>query len=104
MDIAVAGAGTWIRLDEHGAIAEARIVLASVGPTPMRAASAERGLAGEWPTRAMLEEAGRLAASDARPISDTRGSADYRRSLVAVLTARAVADCCRQLGVEVATP
>ena len=31
MDIAIAGAGTWIRLDAHGAIAEARIVLASVG-------------------------------------------------------------------------
>ena len=52
---------------------------------------------GERPTRALLEEAGRLAAGDARPISDTRGSADYRRSLVAVLTARALADCCRSL-------
>ena len=42
MDIAVAGAGTWLRLDADGAIAEARIVLASVGPTPMRAPAAER--------------------------------------------------------------
>ena len=104
MDIAIAGAGTWLRLDADGAIAEARIVLASVGPTPMRAPTAEQKLAGERPTRALLEEAGRLAAGDARPISDTRGSADYRRSLVAVLTARALADCCRQLGIEVATP
>ena len=54
--------------------------------------------------KALLEEAGRLAAADARPISATRGSADYRRSLVAVLTARALGDCCRQLGMEVATP
>jgi carbon-monoxide dehydrogenase medium subunit len=104
MDIAIAGAGTWLRLDAGGAIAEARIVLASVGPTPLRAPSAERSLAGERPTRALLEEAGRLAAADARPISDTRGSADYRRSLVAVLTARALGDCCRQLRMEVATP
>ena len=104
MDIAIAGAGTWLRLDANGAIAEARIVLASVGPTPMRAPSAERSLAGERPTRALLEEAGRLAAGDARPISDTRGSADYRRSLVVVLTARALADCFRQLGIEVAAP
>ena len=103
MDIAIAGAGTWLRLDADGAIAEARVVLASVGPTPLRAPSAERKLAGERPTGALLEEAGRLAASDARPISDTRGSADYRRSLVAVLTARALADCCRQLGIEVTT-
>jgi carbon-monoxide dehydrogenase medium subunit len=70
----------------------------------MRAPSAERRLAGERPTRALFEEAGRLAAGDARPISDTRGSADYRRSLVAVLTARALRHCCRQLGIEVATP
>jgi len=104
MDIAIAGAGTWIRLDGNGAIAAARIVLASVAPTPIRAPSAEQRLMGERPTAALFEEAGRLAAADARPISDTRGSADYRRSLVAVLTARALADCCRQLKVEVAAP
>jgi xanthine dehydrogenase FAD-binding subunit len=104
MDIAIAGAGTWIRLDAGGTVADARVVLASVAPTPIRAPAAERKLIGERPTRALLEEAGRLAAGDARPISDTRGSADYRQSLVAVLTARALADCCRQLDVEAARP
>ena len=100
MDIAIAGAGAWIRLASNGTIAEARIVLASVAPTPIRAPSAEQCLTGARPARALLEEAGRLAAADARPISDTRGSADYRRKLVAVLTARALADCCRQLQVD----
>jgi len=104
MDIAIAGAGTFVRLDKRGTIAETRVVLASVAPIPLRAPSAERGLAGERPTRALLEDAGRRAASDARPISDTRGSADYRRSLVAVLTTRALGDCCRQLGIEIETP
>jgi len=104
MDIAIAGAGAWLRLDAAGAIVDARIVLASVAPTPIHAPAAERKLIGERPTRALLEEAGRLAAGDARPISDTRGSADYRRSLVAVLTARALADCCQQLDVETARP
>ena len=94
MDIAVAGAAAWICLDAGGRVAAARVVLASVGPTPMRAASAERQLLGERPSRALFASAGRLAAGDARPISDTRGSADYRRSLTAVLTARALADCC----------
>ena len=79
-------------------------MLASVAPKPMRASFSGAKLIGERPTRALLEEAGRLAAGDARPISDTRGSADYRRTLVAVLTARALADCCRQLNVEVAAP
>jgi xanthine dehydrogenase FAD-binding subunit len=101
MDIAIAGAAAWISLDAHGAIAATRVVLASVAPTPIRAPSAEQKLIGEKPTRTLLEEAGRLAANDARPISDTRGSADYRRSLIAVLTARALADCCRSLNVGV---
>jgi CO/xanthine dehydrogenase FAD-binding subunit len=104
MDIAIAGAAAWMRLDAAGVIAEARIVLASVAPTPIRALSAERRLVGERASRALLEEAGRLAAQDARPISDTRGSAEYRRTLVAVLAARALADCCRQLLVEIGTP
>jgi carbon-monoxide dehydrogenase medium subunit len=50
------------------------------------------------PSSELIEEAGTLAARDARPISDTRGSADYRRTLVAVLTARALTDCWRALG------
>ena len=56
---------------------------------------------GERPSAALFEEAGRLAAQEARPISDTRGSADFRRTLVAVLTARALADCARQLDLEI---
>ena len=102
MDIAVAGAGAWLRLGDDGAIAEARIALASVAPTPIRAPTAEQSLLGAGPTAEVFTNAGRNAAQDARPISDTRGSADYRRKLVAVLTARALADCARQLGLEVA--
>jgi xanthine dehydrogenase FAD-binding subunit len=97
MDIAIAGAGTWIGLDTRGIVSAARIVLAAVGPTPLRAEQAEAVLIGERPTRALLAEAGKLAADAARPISDTRASADYRRTLVSVLTGRALADCIRQL-------
>ena len=104
MDIAVAGCGAWLRLDDDGAIAEARLVLASVAPTPIRAPAAEQRLVGERPGAALFGEAGRLAAQDARPISDTRGSAEFRRTLIAVLTARALADCARQLGLEVLVP
>jgi CO/xanthine dehydrogenase FAD-binding subunit len=93
MDIAVAGVAAWLHLDAAGAVAGARILLASVGPTPVRATSAEWHLLGERPSPALFQSAGQLAAGDARPISDTRGSADYRRSLVAVLTARALEGC-----------
>jgi xanthine dehydrogenase FAD-binding subunit len=102
MDIAVAGAGAWIRLGQDGTIAEARLALASVAPTPIRAPTAEQKLVGERPSGVLFEEAGRLAARDARPISDMRGSAGYRATLVAVLMARALADCGRRLGLEVA--
>ena len=101
MDIAIAGAGAWLRLDEDGTIAEARLALASVAPTPIRAPKAEAKLVGERSNAALFEEAGRLAAQDARPISDTRGSAGYRATLVAVLMARVLADCGRRLGLEV---
>ena len=100
MDIAIAGAAAWIALDRDGAIAAARIVLASVAPTAIRAASAEAKLVGEKPTPALLAEAGRLAAADAHPISDTRGSADYRRTLVSVLTARALTEGCEQVQIQ----
>jgi CO/xanthine dehydrogenase FAD-binding subunit len=101
MDIAIAGAAAWVRLDGAGRIADARVALASVGPTPLRAVSVEQHLIGKSPTLALFEAAGRLAAGDARPISDTRGSADYRRSLVVVLTARALAECCAALHEQV---
>jgi xanthine dehydrogenase FAD-binding subunit len=101
MDIAIAGAGAWLRLGEDGTIAEARLALASVAPTPIRAPTAERKLMGERPSSELFEEAGRLAAQDARPISDTRGSAGYRGALVPVLMARALADCGRRLGLKV---
>ena len=104
MDIAVAGACALISLDAQGRIAAARVVLASVGPTPVRAASAERHLLGERPSHELFACVGQRAADDARPISDTRGSADYRRSLVAVLTARALAECCTAPSIQQAKP
>ena len=71
--------------------------IGSAGPTPLRAATAEqfaaRALEGKWddPESAdseMLREFGRLAASDALPIDDVRGTADYRRHSLSVLAAR----------------
>lgn len=99
MDIAIAGSGVAIGLDASGEIATARITLASVAPVPLRALNAEARLLGNRPTAALLLEAGQIAAGEAQPISDTRGSADYRRDLVAVLTRRALEACCAELGV-----
>jgi len=93
MDIAVAGVGGHVALDEAGIITTARIALASVAPTPIRAPSAESALIGARLDDATIAAAGEGARSDASPISDTRGSAEYRRELVAVLTRRVLAHC-----------
>jgi len=96
MDIAIAGVGGFIVLDEAGAVTQARIALASVAPKPIRAPSAEAALIGASLDDATIHAAGEAARGDASPISDTRGSADYRRELVAVLTRRVLTHC-RQL-------
>lgn len=75
---------------EDGRVRELRIVLGAVGPTPLRATEAEHALRGRPVDDTALAEAGELAATEARPISDVRASADYRRRMVAVLTRRAL--------------
>jgi CO/xanthine dehydrogenase FAD-binding subunit len=89
MDIAVAGSGAVITLD-GGRIADARICLASVAPTPVRAPSAEAILRGARPDEETITRAAAAAAGDCSPISDVRGSDDYRRHLVTTLTERAL--------------
>jgi CO/xanthine dehydrogenase FAD-binding subunit len=61
-----------------------------VGPTPIKAELAERALAGKKPDAAAIGQASRLAAEQAQPSADLRGSVEYKRDLVRVLTARAL--------------
>jgi carbon-monoxide dehydrogenase medium subunit len=104
MDIAIAGSGAAVTLGSNGEIKTARITLASVAPTPLRAAEAEARLAGEAPSPALIAEAARIAAGEARPISDTRASADYRRHLVEVLSRRAIEAAIAQAGAGGGSP
>lgn len=71
-------------------IEDARVVLASAAPTVMRAGAAEDFLKGKKVTDELLAEAGVLAAAASRPRDSIRGSAEYRRNLVEVLTKRAL--------------
>jgi len=68
----------------------ARIALGAVAPTILRAGDAEAYLAGRCLTDEVIAQAAELAAQAARPISDVRASAEYRRALVRVLTAQAL--------------
>jgi carbon-monoxide dehydrogenase medium subunit len=87
LDIAVVGVASQLTLAD-GVCAKARIALASVAPTPVRATAAEQALQGQPLTPEAIERAAELAVEAARPISDQRGSADFRLHLVRVLTRR----------------
>ena len=75
---------------ENGHIAEARIGLTNMGPTPLRASGAEAALAGADATDEAIAAAAAHAAEGTSPSSDLNGQADYRQHLVKVLTRRAV--------------
>jgi carbon-monoxide dehydrogenase medium subunit len=87
LDIAVVGVASQLTLAD-GVCAKARISLAAVAPTPVRATAAEEALVGQPVTPVQIERAATLAVEAARPISDQRGSAEFRRHLVRVLTRR----------------
>ena len=90
MDIAVVGAGAWVKLNDTGdTIESARLALAAVAPTPIAATKAADSLAGKPATEESIAAAGELAKEIASPISDMRGPAEYRAHLVGVLSRRA---------------
>jgi carbon-monoxide dehydrogenase medium subunit len=73
-----------------GACKRAGIGLTNVGMTPIKAKQAESFLTGKQLDDAVMQQAAELAASESQPMDDIRGSADYKRDLVRVLTARAL--------------
>ena len=99
MDIAVVGVGALVKLAPRTGVCEdVRIVLGAVAPTPVRAARAEALLKGERPAPELLAAAAEAAMSEARPISDVRGSAEFRREIVGVLTGRVLAAAVDRAG------
>jgi carbon-monoxide dehydrogenase medium subunit len=87
---AMVGVAATVRRD-NGTIAEARVALTNMGPTPVRARAVEEALAGVPATRAAITSAAALAGDGTRPTSDVSASAEYRLHLAEVLTGRAVA-------------
>ncbi|MEE8046231.1 MAG: xanthine dehydrogenase family protein subunit M [Dehalococcoidia bacterium] len=91
MDIAVAGVGVYVILDDSGQnFVSARIALASVGPTPILASEAGDSLAGKPVNDESIAAAAVLARDAATPITDMRGTIEQRRTLVEVLTGRMI--------------
>jgi len=100
MDIAVVGSASMVSIDpKTKQCLKARIALASVAPTPIRAKQAERALEGQILTPSIIREASQLASNDATPIADLRGSVEYRKDLCEVLTRRTLEHCLSDLGI-----
>lgn len=92
--LAVAAVAARLTIDSD-TITEARIALGAVAPVPLFAAECSAALAGKPVAGDVFADAARIAAEESQPISDIRGTAEYRRYLVNVLTHRALGDAAK---------
>ena len=104
MEIAIVGAAAVVTLD-GGTVAAARVAITALAPTIHRVPEAEQALVGTDGGRSAAEAAARRRGRRRAPISDVRGSADYRRAMAAVIARRAIeAAVARARGEDVADP
>jgi carbon-monoxide dehydrogenase medium subunit len=97
-DFATTASAVQVTLGADGSIERVGIALTAVGPTPIRAAEAERFLQKKKPDAKTIGEAARLAGQAASPSADRRGSVEYKREMARVLTARALAKAVERAG------
>lgn len=90
MEIAVVGATAVVVLRD-GSVADARIAITALTPTIRRVPAAETALVGTAADAEAVKAAARATAAAATPISDVRGSAEYRRAMAEVMATRAIA-------------
>ena len=88
-DYAIAGAAAVLHFDGDNC-SKAGVALTNVGPTPVRALEAQDALVGTTITQEDADKAGELAAEASQPVGDHRGSEEYKRAVVKVLTSRAI--------------
>ncbi len=96
-DYATVGVAATIELDEStGNCRECRIALGSVGVTPLRAAPAEALVRGQQLSPELLRAVAEAAQQQTDPISDSRGSAAYKRAMTGVFVQRALEQAWKQ--------
>lgn len=87
-DWAVTAAGAALWLDDRDTITDARVGLAAVGPNTTSIPQVSEALRGRPPTEEAWAVAAEIAAGSCRPVTDSRGTADYKRHLAGELTRR----------------
>lgn len=90
MDIAVAGVGVSITLSAAGVCTAARVAIGAVAPTALLVEAAGQALTGSNLEAEAIDSAVAAARAAANPISDKRGTAEYRTHVVGVLVKRAI--------------
>ena len=91
IDLALVGVAVIAAFETEGKVCkDIKIVLGAVAPTPMRARKAEEILRGKKIDKSLIDQSAEVAADEARPISDVRASAEYRKEMVKVFTRRAL--------------
>lgn len=90
LDLALVGVAAYVSIDSKNICTDVKIALGAVAPTPIRATEAEKLLLGRALTEELATEAGKVAGTECRPISDIRASIEYRRNMVEILTKRAL--------------
>lgn len=88
-DYATVAASASLRLD-NGVCRDVRLALGSAGPTPIRARRAETLLEGQTPDEQNLRAAAAAVKDEVDPMTDVRGSAEYKRDMTEVFTYRAL--------------
>ena len=89
-DLAIVGVAAMIVMDENKTCKDVKIGLSAVAPTPIRAQNAEALLMNQVPDEELIGLAGKAAAEAATPITDVRGSKEYRHQLIEVFTRNAI--------------
>ncbi|MBV1905596.1 MAG: FAD binding domain-containing protein [Pseudomonadales bacterium] len=89
MDIAVAGAAVSVSLDDNGVCVAARVAIGAVATTALNVPAAVEALVGSALDASALQKAAEASSAASSPISDKRGTEEFRRKIVGVLTKRA---------------
>lgn len=91
-DLSIIGVATFFTPDEQGydVCHDIRIVMGSVGSTPLRAKKAEERIRGQKVDDGIIEEAALISSEESQPTSDMNGSEAYKREIVKVLVRRTV--------------
>jgi CO/xanthine dehydrogenase FAD-binding subunit len=93
IDIAIVNMSARITMDDKGVLTDVRIAFGAVAPTPLRIKTAEEMLLGADVSRiknTLIGEVSNKVANEIKPITDVRGTAEYRREISKVLTKRAI--------------